>query len=154
MDLDKIPERIKAKIDFEGPGGCWVWLGYKDKDGYGETTIREIGKPKRKGRFHRIFYETKYGIIPPHFQIDHLCRNRACVNPLHMEIVTVQENVRRGYSPSAINSRKTHCKAGHEFNTINTLFGKKGNKNQRICRVCGKLRMREIRHKKREGETA
>lgn len=66
---------------------CWVWRGCRDGDGYGSFQRRKA---------HRVFYEAFVGPVPPHLQIDHLCRNRACVNPDHLEPVTLHENVRRG----------------------------------------------------------
>ena len=104
--------------------GCWNWLGYKSKTGYG-----------RCGRVwaHRRAYELLIGAIPAGLEIDHLCRNRGCVNPGHMEVVTHQENQRRGNSPYGINARKTHCIRGHEFSEANTYISPNGRRNCRRC---------------------
>ncbi len=69
---------------------------------------------------HRIFYTLFKGDVPEDMALDHLCRNRRCVNPDHLEIVTLVENVMRGQSQHAINARKTHCKHGHGFTKTNT----------------------------------
>lgn len=89
-------ERFWSKV--EKSSGCWAWTGHKNRNGYGWT----LG-PKGKGESaHRIAYELLVGPIPEGLQIDHLCRNRACVNPDHLEPVTQRVNWQRGNAPSAI----------------------------------------------------
>lgn len=119
------PERFWAKV--EKTETCWIWLGRKTHDGYG--TVWFDG---RQHVVHRIAYEMHAGPIPDGLQIDHVCRNRSCVNPAHMEPVTQRENIRRGVSPAGLNARKTHCKRGHEFTPDNTGIVKRG----RYCRTC------------------
>jgi len=88
--------------------GCWEWLAYKNSDGYG--TFRVDG---RMVLAHRWAYEHLVGPIPPELECDHRCRNRACVNPAHLQLVSHKENVLRGVGPAAQHARKTVCKNGH-----------------------------------------
>lgn len=99
-------ERFWSKVDKNGPNGCWVWtagtlLGYGQFRGSAETYA------------HRWAYVALVGPIPEGLQLDHLCRNRACCNPAHLEPVTRKENILRGESPIAQNKRKMVCKNGH-----------------------------------------
>lgn len=82
---------------------------------------------------HRLAYTLKYGDIPAGMVIDHLCRNRRCVNPDHLEVVSRAENVLRGESLNAQNARKTHCKYGHEFTEANTYRCKNGTRQCKRC---------------------
>lgn len=112
---------------------CWPWLGYKTQDGYGQFCIH--GKMKRA---HRLAYEHfRQELIPTGMQLDHLCRNRGCVNPWHTEIVTNRENAARGVSFSALNMKKTHCPKGHPYSGENLIIRKK---NWRDCRICKNAR--------------
>ena len=86
---------------------------------------------------HRVSYHLFVGRIPENLQIDHLCRNRACVRPDHLEPVSASENLVRGEAIPANFSRRTHCKSGHEFNEKDTLLGAR-TPNSRDCRVCGR----------------
>lgn len=131
----------------EKSASCWVWTAATDKDGYGRF-YRDAKSPRHVA--HRFAYEAMVGPIPDGLQIDHLCRNTSCVNPAHLEPVTLDENVRRAWevrergtpaplrlclpdptSPWA-NARKTHCKRGHEFTPENTILIPTG----RCCRTC------------------
>ncbi|KKK68322.1 hypothetical protein LCGC14_2945240, partial [marine sediment metagenome] len=116
--------------------GCWKWSGHLVK-GYGSLWAN--GKHNYA---HRFSYELYIGKIPPSLTIDHLCRNTWCVNPKHLEPVTVRENNLRGVSLFAINFRKTHCLKGHKFNTKNTYTykSKVNGETYRGCRVCGRIR--------------
>jgi hypothetical protein len=121
-------------VDFSNIHGCWPWVGHLNSWGYGRAW-----KDGRKQGAHRVAYEHFYGPIPYGLQIDHLCRNRRCVNPFHLEVVTSGENTRRGLSPSGQNGRKTHCKYGHEFTLENTVIVQ----GRRRCRQCERRRQHE-----------
>ena len=106
-------------------GDCLVWQGSKYQNGYGKLN---------KTMAHRIAYSLVKGEIPTSMCLDHLCKNRSCVNPDHLEIVTLVENVMRGESQHAKNARKTHCKHGHEFTKENTY--RRADRVTRECRIC------------------
>jgi hypothetical protein len=81
------------------------------------------------------------GQIPDGLTLDHLCRNRRCVNPAHLEAIPHSENIRRGKSPSALNRLKTHCKRGHAYTQENTHI----HNGERHCRTCWKINARKKR---------
>jgi hypothetical protein len=107
---------------------CWEWTGLKAK-GYGRVMINGHG-----WQAHRLMFTIFFGPPPPTLEMDHLCRNRACINPLHLEPVSRQENARRA-APWWPN-RATHCRRGHPYDETNTYFNTKG---RRECRACRRL---------------
>ena len=129
MVIGTLAERFWPKVAVAGPEDCWLWLGTKNRAGYGS-----IGRGGRGGGFtgaHRAAYELTHGPIAEGLTIDHLCRNKSCVNPSHLEPVTQKENNNRGPGP---NATKTHCKQGHPFDAANTIYRK--DRNMRQCKTC------------------
>lgn len=119
-------------------GGCWEWSGTMRPDGYGVVWVAG-----RLVRAHRFFYEHHVGPIPDGLVLDHLCRNRRCVNPSHLEPVTHRENVMRGISPFAARSQQTHCKWGHELTGEGLYIHPQ--RGTRMCRTCMIAKARDRR---------
>ena len=109
---------------------CWGWRGGFNRYGYAQISLNGTVL------VHRFLYENLIGPIPKDKQLDHLCRNRGCINPSHLEIVSLKENVLRGEGISAQNARKTHCSRGHEFTEANTINRPSG---ARTCRECNAM---------------
>ncbi len=126
------------------PDGCWFWTGGKFANGYGMFQLQ--GKLRR---VHRLSYVWTRGELPEGLQIDHICKVKLCVNPTHMEAVTLAENVRRSNGWGGIESRKTHCVNGHPFSGDNLRpriqYGKVVG---RTCRSCARATYQRQRAKK------
>lgn len=127
-------ERFMAKVALpeDDPGGCWVWTGAQDGRGYGK-----VWDGARSARAARLAVQLDGRDTPDGMQVDHLCRNRLCVNPAHLEVVTARENNLRSQSLSARRARQTHCLRGHEFTEENTRRDRLG---RRVCRECRRIR--------------
>ncbi len=131
--------RFWSNFDKAGPvpehrpdlGPCWVWKLRKNNKGYGLVTWHGIGTKTA----HRTAFEFAHGPIPTGLEPDHLCRNRACGRPDHMESVTHRENVRRSEP-----AQRTHCPHGHQYTPENTYIQPKGS---RACRTCRRTHRRK-----------
>ena len=126
--LDRFAEKIALT-----ESGCIEWIASINSHGYG--TFASDG---RTTVAHRWSYEYHVGPIPPGFQLDHLCENRACVNPSHLDPVTARANLLRAAGITAINASKTHCPAGHEYSGDNLYIVPKN--GDRRCRICAPIR--------------
>jgi hypothetical protein len=114
----------------EDENGCWNWMISKGGGGYATTKINNVTV-----RIHRIIYEHYKGKIPPDLELDHLCRNRACINPEHLEAVSHRENAVRGISFVAENAAKGQCSNGHPYDMVDT-------DGHRRCSIC----LKEYQH--------
>lgn len=139
LRLGEMPDRFVTKVAV-ADGGCWIWTAACTK-GYGQFKVNG-----RQFSAHRVAYEALVGPIPEGLVIDHLCRQTRCVNPAHMEVVTVAENTRRG-DAGANERTKTHCPQGHPYDENNTYLyrGK-----WRRCRICSRADTRRWYAKNRK----
>lgn len=130
---DQLEPRFRSKFTPDPLTGCWVWTACLGGGGYGKywggATIGRVMVA------HRFAYESLVGPVPDGLQLDHLCRNRACVNPAHLEPVTVRENLLRGVGPSAQAALATHCPDGHPYSGENLYLSPRGDRGCKTCRT-------------------
>lgn len=132
-------EDFWAKFAEHSKDACWPWPGHVGRLGYAQA--------KFQGAFylaHRLAYILARGEIPLGLVLDHLCRNRSCCNPDHLEPVTPRENVARGEGVAARNIQKTHCPRGHEYAPRNAA-------GRRTCKTCARAHSRahDIKRRRR-----
>lgn len=140
IDNPQLPERFWEKVT-EDPSGCWLWKASTTKDGYAAFHYGD------ESLAHRVAYGVLVAPIPVGLTIDHLCKVRHCVNPTHMEVVTMAENIRRGESFAGKNAAKSECAHGHPFTLDNTYITPNG---RRKCRRCHVRRVAESRSRKEQ----
>lgn len=122
--------------------GCWLWIGYRDPNGYGRITDGD----RKVHQAHRVLYELIVGPIPEGLVLDHLCRNTGCVNPGHLEPVTDVENIQRGFNHYLT---KTHCPSGHPYRGTN--LGRMNASGSRRCLTCHRENERKRRDRRKAG---
>lgn len=140
--------RFWGHVDVNGPtpedrpelGPCWIWTLKPTNWGYGRFIVAE-GSRSKQVLAHRFSYESQVGPVADGFELDHLCRNRRCVKPAHLEAVTHQVNVLRGESPAAIAARRPHCTNGHDWSDPAVFYVTP--EGIRQCRVCQRLNRRK-----------
>ena len=135
--------RARQFIDFNGPDGCWIWTGSKSRTGYGNFHLSQVAHGRKMSRAHRFIYLFLTGQSGEGLVCDHLCKNRACVNPNHIELVGSVENIKRG-NAGIRQKEKTACPRGHAYSEENTIYTKEG---YRRCRVCNRVWAKKNRQK-------
>ncbi|MFD1104608.1 HNH endonuclease signature motif containing protein [Sphingobium olei] len=129
-DFGDVVRRIASRVEID-ESGCWNCSYGRDTSGYPQVSYLS-----RMELTHRVMYVAAKGIIPSALQLDHLCRNRACCNPDHLEAVPSRENTMRGDTIIARNAAVTHCPKGHEYGPNNAFPADLKRGKQRRCRTC------------------
>lgn len=138
-DVVRAKTRLGSSASYAGEP-CLIWTGALDLAGYGTLMVN-----RKRSRPHRVAYEAAHGPIPDNFTIDHLCKNRACCNPAHLEAVSKGENTRRAHTGvKRKRATRTHCKRGHDLTPDNTRRSSKGSI---ICKTCQRLAKRQYKQR-------
>lgn len=150
---EKDRKRFMDKVNVNPETGCWEWTASTSSGGYGMFALS-----RTQFMAHRVSYELHIGLIPEGLTLDHTCHSpatcwlddhntcphRRCVNPEHLEPITMLENARRGR-----HKLKSECPSGHPYDEENTMWYD----GRRYCRECGRKYKREYARRKR-AETA
>lgn len=151
MSIDRLPVGMQKKIvvevvpDCPVPGPCWIWTGCRS-NGYGRKAYPDSNTI---WQVHRLTYTLLVGDIEGGLQIDHLCLQKPCCNPAHLEPVTAQENTLR------FKALKTHCLKGHPFSGSNLIVHTKPNgRTMRVCRECKLAAWRAWSHRQSKERSA
>lgn len=135
----EVVRRFWSYVDADGD--CWEWMGGRSSTGYGMFHIPATRNvPHRKAHVHRLVLEILAGPVAPGHHVDHLCRNRGCLNPDHLEVVPPGVNFRRGFSPGAIAVKYDRCPQGHDLNDAYVANRATGVVT-RNCRKCRHIRL-------------
>jgi hypothetical protein len=150
LSRDESAERFWSRV--RRTETCWWWEGkVNPATGYGQMGL--LRREGSGGYAHRAAYLLVKGPIGAGLTLDHLCRNRRCVNPDHLEAVSSRINTLRSpLTLAGINARKTHCKHGHEFTPENTGLDRRG--RSRHCLRCAREWAREHRKRSDIGESS
>jgi hypothetical protein len=150
----KIPAIDRFLLRVEKTDKCWDWAKYLNRDGYGVFCLAKAVNITA----HRFSYQYYKGVIPEGMEIDHICSNRKCVNPDHLELATHLENVRRGVARGGYKNNgkhlinyqkdKTHCLHGHEYRGDNLIVDKWS--GGRRCKICEKAKFKRYQDKQKE----
>lgn len=134
--LEAAKRRFWASVKKGSARSCWPWTAGLFPNGYGNFGFfdRSTGQGGHV-QAHRVAVTLARGPIPEGLTVDHLCKNKVCVNPAHLEVVTAAENALRGDGPPARNARKTHCIRGHPLITGNIYGAKQGRRRCRRCQL-------------------
>lgn len=146
--------RFWARVD--KTGGCWEWRGYRNTQGYGAFPFKHPELGWVLVLAYRLSYLLTNGPVRDGLELDHVCRNRGCCNPAHLEPVTHRENLVRGHPFGAQHSLTTHCPQGHEYAGDNLSLHRKKNRQgkdyvSRECRACKREAERKRKQRRLSG---